>query len=686
VPEIYYEDDKVYQDWTRIHERDGYGIDCATPAVLHRAACDDIINPVGRIKWSVKVCSVNRGAIEEWGTENTLGLIHCHCLAISPPLIAREGMFNDAGFNDIGWRFLDWVGGHLRDGYFIDCASPASLHRAGCSVYRDPGQSSECSAKVCSTDQNAIVKWANANTPGFACCRCLHRDPSRTARALVFHEDSPELHEWLKHNLDGYVMACTSPAILHRAGCSDILKPAGRTDWNPKACSSDRIAIEGWGMIHKPGFGRCRRCLDTGRVLPTGAREEAPAPAAAIAESPAPTERLDFVDTRRAEPPPPSHPTPRGDLGEARLSTIGPGSRLKAGRFVLLNPLGRGGFGITYRAQDTHSDSPVAIKAYPLARETEFTPGDSATILRPRSDESKQFLDEARALARFENPGIVRVLDSFVEGACAFLVMELLVGDTLQQTVERQGPLAEAEAIRVVTEIGAAIRAVHAAGILHRDVKPSNVMLANDKRIVLIDFGSSRLFGKDMTGTLTALLTPGYAPVEQYEKHAPQGAYTDVYALTATLHFLLTAHAPITAMGRIAGLPFSFPDSITERTRSAMKSGLEIDPRARTQTIDDFLKSLQLFGGAPPAEKSSGAAASLATRRIPSEPLRSQNRLAGGASSPTVEAIEETAAAAASLAMPEIARKQLSARASQFAGGGPPSWRLSTLTWFGQGS
>lgn len=125
------------------------------------------------------------------------------------------------------------------------------------------------------------------------------------------------------------------------------------------------------------------------------------------------------------------------------------------------------------------------------------------------------------------------------------MVLEYVDGEDLASRVENQGTLPEAEALRYIQHIGEALTAVHNNGLLHRDVKPQNIMVRFGKsEAVLIDFGIARNFVFDQTKKHTEYLTPGFGPIEQYEQLAKRGAYTDVYALAATLYFLLTGEVP----------------------------------------------------------------------------------------------------------------------------------------------
>src|SRR5581483_8559125 len=221
-----------------------------------------------------------------------------------------------------------------------------------------------------------------------------------------------------------------------------------------------------------------------------------------------------------------------------------PGATLQGGRYVVERTLGRGGFGITYAAHDGRLERAVALKEL-------FIDGvvrhDGVVVPPPHAAGAfaaakQRFLREASVLARFTHPGIVRVYEVFEEAGTAYLVMELLEGHTLHEHVVTRGrPLDEPHALAIAQQCAAALAVVHRAGILHRDLNPSNVMLTDDGRVVLIDFGLAREFTADQTTPMTRMVTPGYAPPEQYAANARCGTPTDVYGLAATLYWALTA-------------------------------------------------------------------------------------------------------------------------------------------------
>ena len=263
--------------------------------------------------------------------------------------------------------------------------------------------------------------------------------------------------------------------------------------------------------------------------------------------------------------------------------------------------LGQGGFGITYGAADSTLGRRVAIKEFfpaSCARQgltVQPSSGLSPTAYR---DARYKFLEEARHLARFHHSGIVAVHSVFEENNTAYMVMEYLQGQPLSQVVhERGGRMEEQEAIGIMQKVGQSLEMVHSAGLLHRDIKPDNVMVCADGRVVLIDFGTARDFAAGSTQGHTVAVTPGYAPLEQYASRAQRGIYTDVYGLAATLYFLLTGEVPTAASDRAMGVllpPVEQLNPLIGKTVArAVMQGLEIEVAKRPQSVREFLDRLE---------------------------------------------------------------------------------------------
>ncbi|HKU96913.1 MAG TPA: protein kinase [Vineibacter sp.] len=270
--------------------------------------------------------------------------------------------------------------------------------------------------------------------------------------------------------------------------------------------------------------------------------------------------------------------------------------------------LGHGGFGITYLATDSSLRKKVAVKEYLPAQ---FAVRAEGATVMPRTrrvaDDYRwgldRFLEEARTLARFRHVNIVPVLRFFEANGTAYIVMEYEEGRSLSSLLAGPGRL-PATRIRALLEgLMDGLARVHAAGFLHRDIKPSNIIVRSDGTPVLIDFGAARQALLRGGATLTSIVTPRYAPLEQYQADAEQGPWTDIYALAAVARHAITGEAPPEAPGRVRKDPCQpLADAdlpvYSEAFLDAIDHGLAVHPEDRPQTIAAWRQSM----GTPPAE------------------------------------------------------------------------------------
>ena len=281
---------------------------------------------------------------------------------------------------------------------------------------------------------------------------------------------------------------------------------------------------------------------------------------------------------------------------------LNPGVLLASGEYQVSKVLGQGGFGITYQGIDTRLNRAVALKEFfpeGCWREgtTVVSAGrwDNSTY----TDAKQRFLQEGQTLGQFNHPGIVRVFYYFEENNTAYMVMEYLKGKTLGELLKsRGGKLPEIDALEYVQIIGQALNIVHQAKMLHLDIKPDNIMLAEDGRAVLIDFGAARDYAGQSNNRFTTLLTPGYAPLEQYGQSLKCADYTDIYALGATLYHVVTGQAPISAIERAAGVPLKTAREVntelSDRLSWSIEKAMAMDVNKRPQSVREFLELLSL--------------------------------------------------------------------------------------------
>ena len=272
-----------------------------------------------------------------------------------------------------------------------------------------------------------------------------------------------------------------------------------------------------------------------------------------MAEEPA--QDVATVDVTRPLAPPDPRPAP------ARRS-VGPTVALPSGyrlmEYRIDGVLGQGGFGIVYGATDTHLDARVVIKEY-LPEDLAYRAADDS--VSPRADREldhyqdglDDFLVEARTLATFRHPNIVRVSRFFEANRTAYMVLEYERGQSLKQWRRSQGDLGEEAIVSLIAPLLDGLAAVHRSGYLHRDIKPDNIYVRDvDGSVVLLDFGAARQAAAEKAHPAGGVVTPGYAAIEQYAGGGSQGPWTDIYSMGATLYWLVTGNKPLDSPARTA--------------------------------------------------------------------------------------------------------------------------------------
>lgn len=304
----------------------------------------------------------------------------------------------------------------------------------------------------------------------------------------------------------------------------------------------------------------------------------------------------------------PARPATAGDRG----LTLPIGSFL--GEFELTDLLGEGGFGIVYLAWDHSLQRKVALKEYmPSALATR---GESS-LVQVRSERHrdtfdaglKSFVNEARLLAQFDHPSLVKVYRFWEANGTAYMVMPFYEGVTLKDRLKALGhPPDENWLIELLAPLTEALTVIHRENCFHRDIAPDNViLLAGNGRPLLLDFGAARRVIGDMTQALTVILKPGYAPIEQYAE-APgmkQGPWTDVYALAASIYYAIQGRTPPPSVGRLVDDSYVPLQQVcagrySEHFLVAIDKALRVRPEQRTQSIEELRADLGLGSQAAP--------------------------------------------------------------------------------------
>jgi formylglycine-generating enzyme required for sulfatase activity/tRNA A-37 threonylcarbamoyl transferase component Bud32 len=277
-----------------------------------------------------------------------------------------------------------------------------------------------------------------------------------------------------------------------------------------------------------------------------------------------------------------------------------PKQQLDNGKYTITGILGGGGFGSTYTATDKTGKT-FAIKTLNTQQQTNKTIAEFTSL-------QFKFVNEALRLAKCPHPHIVQVYEVVEYKGLAGMVIEYIQGHNLWELVEDKGPMSQQQALKIMEQIGAALTVVHSQELLHRDIKPHNIMLRRrDSSAVLIDFGLARQFAYGQTGSMTNSRTECYAPIEQYKSQGKFGPYTDVYALAATLYYLRTGKSPIPPNFQDElKIPLPEPKQhnpqIPDWENTAILKGLKLEAANRSQSVAEWLKLLGI--GKTPAKPS----------------------------------------------------------------------------------
>ncbi len=245
------------------------------------------------------------------------------------------------------------------------------------------------------------------------------------------------------------------------------------------------------------------------------------------------------------------------DCGSAEESVALTAGTVLDQRYVLGRVIGTGGFGITYLAYDTEEEKTVAIKEY-YPKGVALRGEDNLSVepyASAQADEFRKgmesFRKEAEILSGLETPSFTKIFAAFPQNGTVYYVMKYVHGITLKEYVSQRGKITEGQALYAAREAAAAFEAIHERNVIHRDLSPNNVMIDLDGRFWIVDFGNARQFFADEGKSMTVNLKPGFAPLEQYQRHGNQGPWTDLYSLGMVLYYGLTLKVPEDPMNRL---------------------------------------------------------------------------------------------------------------------------------------
>lgn len=283
---------------------------------------------------------------------------------------------------------------------------------------------------------------------------------------------------------------------------------------------------------------------------------------------------------------------------------LNPGTSLRGGEFIIESFLGQGGFGITYVALQTGLNRKVVIKEFFMKqhcnRDSETSHisvpslGSREEVLRFKA----KFIKEAQTIAGLNHPNIIKIISVFEENNTAYYVMEYIDGASLESMTFKGKPLSETQAKLYIVQVADALKYLHANNVLHLDIKPSNILVSND-RVVLIDFGVSKHYDvNDMgqTSTSPVGISEGYAPLEQYQKDGVSKftPATDIYSLGATLYKLITGVKPLSASELVTSQHgLDFPSSLSTGLVDAVNAAMCPVIYMRPQSVDEFIDIIE---------------------------------------------------------------------------------------------
>lgn len=263
----------------------------------------------------------------------------------------------------------------------------------------------------------------------------------------------------------------------------------------------------------------------------------------------------------------------------------------KVGNYHLVEKIADGGMGSVYKGRHPESGEFVAVKVIPkhLASNIVFV---------------KRFEMEYNAAKALDHPNVVKALEFGRQDDLPYLVMEYVAGESLGQRLEREGKLPEAEAIRIITQVAQGLHKAHKLGLVHRDVKPDNILLTADGQAKLTDLGLVKEIESDLNLTRTGrgLGTPHFMAPEQFRRAKQADTRCDIYSMAATLYMMVTGELPFGACGPLDAWmrkinndlapPRQVNKDLSERLDWAIRRSMSADPAARASNCREFVEDL----------------------------------------------------------------------------------------------
>lgn len=282
-----------------------------------------------------------------------------------------------------------------------------------------------------------------------------------------------------------------------------------------------------------------------------------------------------------------------------------PKDHLLKSKYRIIRMIGQGGFGITYEAE--WNDVRYAIKEL-FFKGYQYRDEVSSRIFltdeTQRNDFDKiknSFLKESKILSKFkEDPGVIKLIDYFEENGTAYIVMDFIEGITLKERVGQYGVYKPEELFKAMLPLMETLSKIHKKGVIHRDISPDNIIVTQEAELILVDFGSSRIYDSTTKSAMTNIYKEGYSPAEQYGESKEQGPWSDVYALAATMYYCLTLMRPVSAISRLMYDDLSSPSQLGRDMAPALEKilmkGLEVEREKRYRDFSEMMEDINQTG------------------------------------------------------------------------------------------